>query len=405
MESNKEEAFRCIEIAKEKLAQGNQEGYIKFLKKSINLYPNEQAKILIDKYNSAQSSSTTAAPSQYTSTTTTTTSTTSSTTANDSSSADNKPKYTQEQIVAIKRIKTCKTFYDVLEVSKTASDVEIKKAYRKLALQMHPDKNHAPGSEEAFKIVTQAFSCLSDSKKRQTYDLHGSEDTPVNRSPFSRGGGVYYEDDLSPEDIFNVFFGIPTRQGARNRNVYYNSSPFGTGNGVHFSFGGDPRLRRRQQQQGQQGQQDNQSLFSLLFMLLPLLFIVFSLFGGGSNSNSSSSSNNSFSSIYSFTATPVFHREKIIFIKEYDIQIEYYVKKDFESVLRYNGVKVDYVENEIVKKWVELKHDFCKKKEELEKKYKEAEDSPTHQTFYKNEIEKNAKNFQYCDVLKKNKII
>jgi len=404
MESNKEEAFRCIDIAKEKLAQGNTEGYIKFLKKSINLYPNEQAKILLERHTTTSSTTTNNGGGDATQSTTTST-TTETFTSSSSSPTDNKPKYTQEQIVAIKRIKQCKTFYEVLEVSKTASDVEIKKAYRKLALQMHPDKNHAPGSEEAFKMVTQAFSCLSDPRKRQTYDLHGSEETTVNRSPFSRGGGVYYEDDLSPEDIFNVFFGIPTRQGARNRNFYYNSSPFGSSNGVHFSFGGDPRMRRRQQgaAAGQQGQQENQSLFSLLFMLLPLLMILFSLFGG--SSTSSNNSNNSYSTLYSFTQTPLFNREKIILIKEYDIQIEYFVKKDFESVLRYNGLKVDYIENEIVKKWVELKHDFCKKKDELEKKFKESEGSPSHQTYFKNEIEKNSKNFKYCDLLRKNKII
>lgn len=53
--------------------------------------------------------------------------------------------------VFIFRIKKCKDYYEILGVEKTATEIELKKAYRKLALQMHPDKNKAPGATEAFK--------------------------------------------------------------------------------------------------------------------------------------------------------------------------------------------------------------------------------------------------------------
>jgi DnaJ-class molecular chaperone len=53
-------------------------------------------------------------------------------------------------------------FYEILCLQKTATDEEIKKAYRKLALRVHPDKNRAPAAVDAFKKVGQAYACLSD---------------------------------------------------------------------------------------------------------------------------------------------------------------------------------------------------------------------------------------------------
>lgn len=63
------------------------------------------------------------------------------------------PNYTTEQAEAVKRIKKCKDYYEILLVSKDATDTEIKKQYKKLALQLHPDKNHYPGAAEAFKAI------------------------------------------------------------------------------------------------------------------------------------------------------------------------------------------------------------------------------------------------------------
>ena len=67
-------------------------------------------------------------------------------------------------------------YYEVLEVAKTATSEEIKKAYRKKAIQYHPDKN--PGNKEAeekFKEAAEAYDVLSDPKKRQIYDQYGLE--------------------------------------------------------------------------------------------------------------------------------------------------------------------------------------------------------------------------------------
>lgn len=68
-----------------------------------------------------------------------------------------------------------KDYYKILGVAKTASDDDLKKAYRKLALKYHPDKNKTPGAEERFKEIAEAYEILSDKKKRQVYDQFGEE--------------------------------------------------------------------------------------------------------------------------------------------------------------------------------------------------------------------------------------
>lgn len=68
-----------------------------------------------------------------------------------------------------------KDYYKTLGIQKGATDEDIKKAYRKLALKFHPDKNKAAGAEEKFKEVAEAYEVLSDKKKRDVYDRYGSD--------------------------------------------------------------------------------------------------------------------------------------------------------------------------------------------------------------------------------------
>merc|ERR1711962_1410140 len=73
--------------------------------------------------------------------------------------------------------------YDELGVQPTATDAEIKKAYRKLALKYHPDKN--PDDPEKFKNISAAFEVLSDAKKREIYDKYGVEGRDIHPSTSS----------------------------------------------------------------------------------------------------------------------------------------------------------------------------------------------------------------------------
>ena len=110
--------------------------------------------------------------------------------------------------------------YDVLGVSKTATDDEIKKAYRKLARQLHPDRNpDDPSAEEKFKDVQAAYDILSNPEKRQAYDRFGAEGAA---GPGFGPGGVRFENvdlgDLS--DIlgnFGSFFGRGQQRSSRPR--------------------------------------------------------------------------------------------------------------------------------------------------------------------------------------------
>lgn len=96
--------------------------------------------------------------------------------------------------------------YEILGVSKDASQDEIKKAYRKLAVKYHPDKN--PGdkhAEQMFKKVADAYAILSDEQKRSNYDQFG--DPNGNPNPFGGMGGNPFGGGRNPFDIFGQMFG------------------------------------------------------------------------------------------------------------------------------------------------------------------------------------------------------
>ncbi|KAK0407136.1 hypothetical protein QR680_019023 [Steinernema hermaphroditum] len=163
--------------------------------------------------------------------------------------------YTQEDIDNVQRIWQCKDYYETLGVQKTATDAELKKKYRALALKLHPDKCRAPRAAEAFKAVGNAYAILSDAEKRKKYDLYVNQESGVRRrnggcNDYDMGHG--FEADISPEEIFNMFFGGGYPSGAMSRGGFR----------YCFRTGGRP------------GQQEGPANGGLL-QLLPLFLIFF----------------------------------------------------------------------------------------------------------------------------------
>lgn len=112
-----------------------------------------------------------------------------------------------------------KDYYKILGITKNASEDEIKKAYRKLALKWHPDKNKSKGAEEKFKELAEAYEVLSDKRKREIYDQVGEEGLKNGAAAgdgagFHRAGGIHsnggqyaqYTFSGDPYETFKQFF-------------------------------------------------------------------------------------------------------------------------------------------------------------------------------------------------------
>ncbi|KAJ7180732.1 hypothetical protein C8R46DRAFT_1070421 [Mycena filopes] len=300
MESNREEATRCLSIAQKHLTAANYPSARKFAQKSLSLFETPEAVRLLASINSAAESAGGAGPTASSSTTETHPSAAGAKnrTAGSSKGKGNgtaggiggeKREYTAEQGAVVRRVRACKVteYYEILSVKRDCEEAEVKKAYRKLALALHPDKNGAPGADEAFKLVSKAFQVLSDPQKRSIYDRSGSDPEdrssgmPSRSSGFQsfNGGGGGFEGELSPEDLFNMFFG--------------GGGGGGFGNGFGGGFGGGPvftttfgsggfrttrmggGIPRQQQRQG--GANAGEQRSSLIQLLPLLLLFGFSL--------------------------------------------------------------------------------------------------------------------------------
>lgn len=253
-----------------------------------------------------------------------------------------------------------KDYYKTLGLQRDATDEEIKKAYRKLALKFHPDKNSDSNAEERFKEIGRAYEVLSDKKKRDTFDRYGEDglrpggvgsgSSGSSRTTFTTsygyggGDGRAFEGNITPEEIFNMFFNGGLASGSftsrrwqsnnSHRQRHYHSS-----NNHHHS-----------QHDGQQ--QEVSPGLNLLVQLLPVLVLI-SL---------------SLASYWLQTDPPysLHPATKYIFrrtIEKYGI--DYYVKEDFEK--QYRGQDLKRVESQVFEDYIYELRTTCLK----ERNYKE----------------------------------
>lgn len=288
MESNKDEAGKCLELARSHKKQGNLVLAGKFAKKSNDLYPTSAAEGFLRSIEDAAGSSKSSGGDAGTRTNGSARGSSTATNVHPSAAGSHNRRgvsekqnddakereYTAEQLKVVKRVRECKVteYYEIMGVKKDCEENDIKKAYRKLALALHPDKNGAPGADEAFKMVSKAFQVLSDPQKRAAYDQHGSDPESrfsgmsSSRSPgFSPAMYTNFGGEVSPEELFNMFFGGDLGGGG------FAPSPFG-GSVFTASFG-PGGFRTTTNRRGPAAEEPARSR-SMFLQLLPL-FLLF----------------------------------------------------------------------------------------------------------------------------------
>jgi DnaJ family protein B protein 12 len=329
--ANKDDGLKCLAIAQRALDSGDVEKAKKFAEKAHRLYKCTETERLVKLIASTPTS--TRAPSRSQSTASTT-SATSTVKAEAAERAGRSTASTSDQERLVKTIRSKKCHYEILMISKTASDDEIKRAYRKLALKLHPDKNKAPGADEAFKMVSKAFSVLSSPQDRSHYDRYGDTEGMSSRGGF-RGfqgtqpmyrGAPFNGVEVDAEELFRMFFGGNP----------FMSANFGGGGGAR------PRYYGRQQARSQQQQETQSSATRLLMSLAPIIMLlVFNLFSGSKSPYSLSQSRE-----YPFPSSTVAHKipffvsDKAKFAKQYRqgsherTRIEYQIESSWKEMMQ-----------------------------------------------------------------------
>ncbi|XP_017050150.1 dnaJ homolog subfamily B member 12 [Drosophila ficusphila] len=125
--------------------------------------------------------------------------------------------FTLEMLDVVQKVLRCQNHYEVLRVSHHATYSEVKRAYHKLALRLHPDKNRAPGAEQAFRRISEAADCLTDCQKRIEYNIATSvgDHHGQNRSDYEdylSGSGVYGEEQADRRPYQAANQRMPQRQ-------------------------------------------------------------------------------------------------------------------------------------------------------------------------------------------------
>ncbi|XP_030044057.1 dnaJ homolog subfamily C member 18-like [Microcaecilia unicolor] len=176
------------------------------------------------------------------------------------------PSHAEQRSDEMARIQECRDYYQILGISRDCDENDLKRAYRRLALRYHPDKNSTPGATEVFKAIANAFAVLSDPENRQRYDECGVEvPQPPNTHAWHSCCHKNFEADVMPEELFDMLF----------------SGRFPTGNVHMFSDGfshAPPYRQRHQNERPRKSEKEEETTsrntYSAVLQLLPVLLLV-----------------------------------------------------------------------------------------------------------------------------------
>eukprot|EP00184_Porphyridium_aerugineum_P004033 CAMPEP_0184708804 /NCGR_PEP_ID=MMETSP0313-20130426/37965_1 /TAXON_ID=2792 /ORGANISM="Porphyridium aerugineum, Strain SAG 1380-2" /LENGTH=424 /DNA_ID=CAMNT_0027170407 /DNA_START=247 /DNA_END=1521 /DNA_ORIENTATION=+ len=358
MEANREEADHCLLKANEFLKHGDLDKATKFAEMSKKLYPSLTADAMLIRINNKKESTAHGPknedPNEHNRKRSSRFSdsnlkdeslNTPSTRRNTEGASSAKPAEepapvrraaTPEQEAIAAKVLGSKSLYDVLGVAKDCSEDDLKKAYRKLAIKLHPDKNPAAKAQDAFKRISHAFQVLSDKAGRERYDAFGDENPEAAASTTSSGRRMYRTSDgttfytsseINPEELFEMFFSS-SFGGPRHRSHVYSGG-----------FGQPPRGSRVYRTTGGMNARDaamDDASSSLVRMgqLLFVLFLGFFMFSAYFTQSEE---------LYALHPTSTYRRVA----ETRQSGIKYYVVSDFEQALRRNSISLESIEKRV----------------------------------------------------------